>query len=159
MEPSATEPTTEISKPVLDGDQLSLVGLNLTAVPVGLASTYGDNVRKLDFSYNQISTIERLDQFKQLQSLVLDNNELVSEQKFPVLPVLHTLCVNSNNIDDLKLFLDCLTKSCPNLKYLSMLKNPACPNYFVGKDFDDYKRYRYYVLFRLKKSSFWIHRW
>jgi len=35
-----------------------------------------------------------------------------------------------------------------------MLKNPACPNYFTGKDFEDYKRYRYYVLFRLKKLKF-----
>jgi len=35
-----------------------------------------------------------------------------------------------------------------------MLKNPACPNYFNGKDFDDYKRYRLYVLFRMKKLKF-----
>jgi hypothetical protein len=50
-----------------------------------------------------------------------------------------------------------------------MLKNPACPNYFVGKDFEDYQRYRYfaplilsfitskkrlYVLYRLKNLKF-----
>jgi hypothetical protein len=35
-----------------------------------------------------------------------------------------------------------------------MLKNPACPNYFVGKDGEDYKRYRYFVLFKLKKLKF-----
>ena len=49
-----------------------------------------------------------------------------------------------------------------------MLKNPACPNYFIGKDSDDYQRYRYsvllvivayhyyryYVLHRLKKLKF-----
>ncbi len=63
--------------------------------------------------------------------------------------------------------MDCVVKSFPNLTYLSMLKNPACPNYFTGKDSDDYKRYRfvplsthhspitrYYVLFRLPKLKF-----
>lgn len=39
--------------------------------------------------------------------------------------------------------MDFVEYSFPNLRYLSMLKNPACPNYFVGKDFDDYKRYRF----------------
>jgi hypothetical protein len=35
-----------------------------------------------------------------------------------------------------------------------MLKNPACPNYFTGKDQDDYQRYRYYVLHRLPRLHF-----
>lgn len=144
----------EHREPVLTNDKLSCVGMNLTSIPAELGSTYGDKVRQLDFSYNQIRKIENLEKFKNLQSLVLDDNEVVSEQKLPSMPSLHTLCVNSNNITDLKAFLDCLTKSCPNLKYLSMLKNPACPNYFVGKDFDDYQRYRYYVLYRLKKLKF-----
>ncbi len=38
--------------------------------------------------------------------------------------------------------MDCITKAFSNITYLSMLKNPACPNFFTGKDFDDYKRYR-----------------
>eukprot|EP01102_Stenamoeba_stenopodia_P020895 TRINITY_DN8298_c0_g1_i2.p1 TRINITY_DN8298_c0_g1~~TRINITY_DN8298_c0_g1_i2.p1 ORF type:complete len:120 (-),score=24.26 TRINITY_DN8298_c0_g1_i2:72-431(-) len=35
-----------------------------------------------------------------------------------------------------------------------MLKNPACPNYFVGKEQQDYQRYRYYVLWCLPKLKF-----
>ena len=35
-----------------------------------------------------------------------------------------------------------------------MLKNTACPDYFVGKDADDYARYRYYCLHRLPRLLF-----
>ncbi len=35
-----------------------------------------------------------------------------------------------------------------------MLKNPACPNFFFGKDANDYRRYRLYVLSRLPKLKF-----
>jgi hypothetical protein len=35
-----------------------------------------------------------------------------------------------------------------------MMKNPACPNYFTGKDSDDYRRYRQFVLARLSKLKF-----
>jgi len=50
--------------------------------------------------------------------------------------------------------MDAIAKCFPNLTYLSMLKNPACPNYFTGKDMDDYKRYRLYVIYRMKKLKF-----
>jgi hypothetical protein len=46
-------------------------------------------------------------------------------------------------IDSLDEFLNSIQESFPNLKYLSMLKNPCCPNYFVGKDSQAYQKYRY----------------
>ena len=82
-----------------------------------------------------------LEKFKDLEHLVLDNNEL-SEGQFPLLPKLHTLCVNNNKIEDLDTFVDNIKENLPSLKYLSMLKNPACPNFFSGKRDDDYTRYR-----------------
>jgi hypothetical protein len=82
-----------------------------------------------------------------LEILVVDNNLLKSVQKFPHLPLLHTLWVNSNNIEELKPFIDAVSVSFPNLKYLSMMKNPACPNFLTGKDEDDYRRYRHSVFF------------
>lgn len=95
----------------------------------------------------------------------MDNNILSSDQEFPLLPNLHTLCVNSNKIDDLELFLSNVQKNMPKLAYLSMLKNPACPNFFVGRHEDDYTRYRlgnyyfftksfYTKLFSLSKFNF-----
>lgn len=49
-------------------------------------------------------------------------------------------------IDNLDLFLNAIHDKFPNLKYLSMLKNPCCPNYFVGKDSQAYQRYRYALI-------------
>lgn len=42
----------------------------------------------------------------------------------------------------------------PKLNYLSMLKNPCCPNYFVGKDSAAYQKYRYSVLARIPTLKF-----
>jgi len=139
---------------IVEDDHLSVVGQNLDCIPLSFGEEYGENIRQLDLSYNNISKIENLQQFTKLQSLVLDNNLLTSEQTIPLMSSLQTLCVNNNNIDNLKIFMDFVSKNLPNLTYLSMLKNPACPNYFNGKDFEDYQRYRYYVLYRIKKLKF-----
>jgi len=51
--------------------------------------------------------------------------------------------------------MDEIEKKFPNLSYLSMMKNPACPNmYFSDGEAEAYQRYRYYVIFRLKKLKF-----
>jgi len=42
--------------------------------------------------------VSNLDGFANLKNLVLDNNMLESDQKFPKLKQLHTLWVNNNNI-------------------------------------------------------------
>lgn len=102
------------------------------------------------------SLLEALDGFAaKLESLVVDSNRLCSQQSaLPLLPALTTLCVNDNAIDDLDAWLRCLSAKCPALTYLSMLKNPACPNFFTGKDQQDYARYRLYVLHCLPGLKF-----
>lgn len=45
-------------------------------------------------------------------------------------------------ITNLEVFLPLVSKAFPNLTFLSLLKNPACPNELTGKDQDDYRRYR-----------------
>lgn len=85
----------------------------------------------------------------------MDSNRLVAQQsKLPRLDALATLCVNDNDIANLEQWLSCVTAAFPNLTYLSMLKNPACPNYFTGKDQQDYARYRLYVVHRLPALKF-----
>jgi len=138
---------------ISNGEQLSLIGQSLNNIPVNVDGAL--KIKRLDLSYNNIVKLENLAQFQNLTYLVVDNNQLESDQsQLPKIQSLQTLWVNSNNIDDLKILLDCISNSFPNLTYLSMLKNPACPNYFTGKDFEDYKRYRYYVLYRMKKLKF-----
>ena len=65
-----------------------------------------------------------------------------------------TFWVNGNEIADLIALVDAVSAQFPNLTYLSLFKNPACPNFFMGKDDDDYKRYRNYVLYRLPNLKF-----
>ena len=47
-----------------------------------------------------------------------------------------------------------IKQSYPNLTFLSLLGNTACPNELVLKDEDDYQRYRYYVLHNLPALKF-----
>jgi len=140
------------SEIILNSEQLSIISQNITEIPPSV--TGAATILQVHLSYNSIVKLTNLEQFKSLNSLVVDNNQLDSVQNLPSILTLQTLWVNNNNISDLKTFMDTLSKAFPNLTYLSMLKNPACPNYFNGKDFDDYKRYRLYVLYRLKKLKF-----
>lgn len=45
-----------------------------------------------------------------------------------------------------------LKESCPNLKYLCLMGNPAAPSYFNGGTFYEYLQYRY-VLFTFRNSD------
>jgi len=162
----AVETSESEGECVLKGTQLSILAQNLNCLPENVLEdcvvTQGNKehsyspskVQQLDLSYNCFKTLDNLDKFPNLVSLVVDNNQLESLQNLPQNESMQTLWVNNNNISELKVFLDCVSKAFPNLTYLSMLKNPACPNYFTGKDHDDYKRYRFYVLYRLKKLKF-----
>lgn len=49
-----------------------------------------------------------------------------------------------------------ISTNCPNLSYLSLLGNSACPNQLANVENDerDYQRYRYYVLHRLPNLIF-----
>ncbi len=115
---------------------------------------YGD-LTSVDLSYNGITVLDSLDGFTKLESLIVDSNCLEAKQdRLPRLTSLTTLCVNDNNIEDIDQWLTCVTNSFPSLTYLSMLKNPACPNYFIGKDQQDYARYRLFVLHRLPGLKF-----
>lgn len=114
----------------------------------------------------QHSKIENIERFTRLQSLVLDNNSIESlasitdesgsSMSKQCTQHLETLWLNNNRLMDLDEVLDVLADKSrfPRLSYLSLLKNPCCPNEFTGGDTDDYQRYRYYVLWRLKGLKF-----
>lgn len=140
--------TIEGAKLTNNGKNLSIVGLDLKVIPDNLASLYPD-IESLDFSHNCITKIEKLDKLTKLKTLVFDNNEIESITEFPKLLNLETLWLNNNNIKDIDPLLKALGKL-TNLKHLSLLKNPICPNEFTGNDGDDYKMYRFYVLHKLK---------
>jgi Leucine-rich repeat (LRR) protein len=86
-----------------------------------------------------------LDRFTQLKSLVADNNDIEDVSHLPKLSNLETLWLNNNRIHDIDQLLSVCETNFPNLNYLSILKNPACPNEFTGNDTDDYQRHRHVI--------------
>jgi len=123
--------------------KVSIVSQDITEIPMDLGLKYGKETKELAITFCRLTHVSNLEDFKSLVCLVLDNNEIGSDMNvFPELPALETLWVNNNNIQYLDRFLAAIRGKVPNLKYLSMLKNPCCPNYFVGKGTSDYKKYR-----------------
>lgn len=59
-------------------------------------------------------------------------------------------------IENLELFLTKISKSFPDLEYLSLLNNPCCPNQLTNStdSDDDYKNYRFRVVETLKQLKF-----
>uniref|UniRef100_A0A6B2LCW4 U2A'/phosphoprotein 32 family A C-terminal domain-containing protein n=1 Tax=Arcella intermedia TaxID=1963864 RepID=A0A6B2LCW4_9EUKA len=81
--------------------------------------------------------------------MILDGNLISAHVKFPPIGTLHTLWLNSNEIDNTAVLLDHLVEVCPNLQDLSLLKNPACLNYFSGGTPAEYRDYRLYIINRM----------
>lgn len=52
----------------------------------------------LVFSYNNIETLKGLENFTRLQELILDNNKLEDNIRFPFMPYLKTLSLNNNKV-------------------------------------------------------------
>jgi len=136
-------------QPMVVVEKLTLAYRDLYDINPRIVQQFGPTVKELDLSNNNIKELTALKGFPVLETLVLDHNEVTSHTKFPLMPKLHTLWVNSNKISNLILFIDKLASSTPHLKFLSMLKNEACPNFFNGKSLQDYNDYRRYVICRL----------
>lgn len=104
-------------------------------------------VRELDVSNNGLSELAFCSDLSKLHTLIADNNKLTSTSQLPYLPSLKTLSVNFNNINSLETFLDNLEAAFPNLTYLSLINNEACP--YFSKLSHHYYNYRIYVISRL----------
>lgn len=133
--------------------RLSLAFRDLDEIHPRIVEKFAAKVVDLDLSNNNLSNIDPLKAFTKLETLVLDNNKISSHTKFPPLPKLSTLWVNHNNITNLSVFIDKLVDSVPNLKYLSMLGNEACPNFLNGGSLKQYNDYRQYIINRLRNLT------
>ncbi|KAL1417432.1 hypothetical protein MTO96_006175 [Rhipicephalus appendiculatus] len=93
----------------------------------------------------------------ELRELVLDNNELRDASEFRFNAQLATLSLNKNCFDNLDYLVSCIEQCYPSLTFLSLLGNPACPDQISNPDRDDdddYQRYRYYVIHKLRQLKF-----
>ncbi|CAI9717853.1 leucine-rich melanocyte differentiation-associated protein [Octopus vulgaris] len=129
---------------VFANGQLTYACNDVHVIPEKLIESFCTKTKRLDLSYNLLYTLKGLENFTDLEELVLDNNWIDDDTEFPALNSLHTLTLNKNNISDLESFLLKLKASYTNLKYLSLLGNNACPNQLSDKEKDDgdYQRYR-----------------
>lgn len=141
---------------VVNGTQVSYIGHDCELIPEFLAANYGSSAKRLDLSFNQLRSLTGLKAFSQLEELIVDNNLLGNDLRLPRLPQLHTLTLNKNQLSDIEALLEHLQEVTPALEYLSLLGNEACPNQLVSldKDEDDYQRYRYFVLHKLRNLKF-----
>jgi hypothetical protein len=111
---------------------LSLAWNHLRAIPNEWCEKFGCYTKRLVVSNNFLDNLEFAALFPLLEELEADNN-LVNGASFPHLPRLKHLSLNRNSIRDLDALVVALKKSCPNLLYLSLLGNEACPIFSTDK--------------------------
>ncbi|XP_063884061.1 leucine-rich melanocyte differentiation-associated protein-like isoform X2 [Scylla paramamosain] len=135
--------------------KLCFVGQDCHRIPSILGATYGMQTKRLDLSFNAIRSLDGLERFPYLEELVLDNNFIDDGVVLPYLDTLHTLSLNKNKVSDLGRLLDQIGDRLPNLRYLSLLGNKACPDQLTGVGNErDYRIYRMHVLHRLPHLRF-----
>ena len=125
---------------------------NLNQIDVKLFPQNPETIKTLDLTENNLTganDLRFLFEFPNLTTLILDKNQIGSKFIIPPMPLLTTLWVNHNKIENLVVFIENLQMFCPNLKYLSMMNNKAAPSYFNGGSFVEYNDYRLYVLSKL----------
>jgi len=134
---------------------INLSSRGLNKLTEKIVQNFGTTARRLDLTDNEIKSGALFDQMTALEVLVLDKNNIETFDSWPVLKNVTTLWLNNNKISDINATMDFISKTFPNLSYLSMMKNPACPNmYFSDGEAEAYQRYRYFVIHRLKKIQF-----
>eukprot|EP00040_Diaphanoeca_grandis_P010148 m.51970 g.51970 ORF g.51970 m.51970 type:complete len:271 (+) comp21526_c0_seq1:142-954(+) len=148
------EPEDEDGGVQYSNGMLSCAGQDWTEVTRQVAERYGPKAKRVDLCYNELTTLKNCELFHKCEELVLDNNCLGDDMVLPAMPALHTLSLNKNRISDTEKLLVQVKACYPKLRFLSLLGNEACPNELMMKDEDDYKRYRYFVLFHLPDLKF-----
>ncbi|XP_076043216.1 leucine-rich melanocyte differentiation-associated protein-like isoform X2 [Oratosquilla oratoria] len=136
--------------------ELCFVGQDCQRIPGILGATYGLQTKRLDLSFNAIKSVKGLDKFPYLEELILDNNCVDDSVTIPRLDTLHTLSLNKNKLSNLPKLVEQVKRQLPNLRYLSLLGNAACPDMLspLHTREEDYAAYRLYVLQHLPRLRF-----
>jgi len=78
---------------------VAFTGEDIERIPDDLIRRYSSIAKRLDLSFNKLSSLEGLDNFQSLEELILDNNNLMDDSlTLPNLPNLHTLTLNKNHV-------------------------------------------------------------
>eukprot|EP00904_Undaria_pinnatifida_P005894 jgi/Undpi1/2434/HiC_scaffold_13.g05815.m1 len=133
-----------------DGCHLSLACRPFGRIPESVALAEGRFVTSLNLTECDLTSFANLQCFPLLQTLVLDKNNLEDIKGCPAIPTLTTLWFNNNRVANLPAFLDQVFERFPKLTDLSMMRNPACPGLMdiQRPDMEACRMYRTYVVFR-----------
>lgn len=126
--------------------RLTLAYERLYEIPKTIVERFSDHIRYLDISHNKITNLDALVFFRNLTSLIADDNPITENCCLPPLPKLQLLWLNRCKISSLYPWVGKLKESCPNLQFLSLMGNPAAPSYFNGGTFYEYLQYRLFVI-------------
>ncbi|CAG9856741.1 unnamed protein product [Phyllotreta striolata] len=126
--------------------RLSLAHERLHNMPKVLLEQLAPTVRILDISYNEFESLDFLEYFPELTTLICDHNSITSDDFLPHLPKLELLWMNHCKILDLFKWIYQLSLSCPNLKYLSLMSNPGTPFRPGGRNTKEQIQYRLFVI-------------
>jgi len=127
-------------------DNINLAGRNLEAIPSSIAAQ-AKAVKSLNLTNNKMKFFDQLSAFTSLETLVLDKNNLKNIIGLPKIETLKTLWLNNNLIDNFEKLLFRVKELFPNLKYLSLLRNPINPAVYFGVENEKpYKRFRRRIL-------------
>lgn len=77
---------------------MNYAGHECQRIPIVLANSFGKHTKRLDLSFNSLTTLEGLESFLVLEELILDNNSLNDGVNFCYLPLLNTLSLNNNKV-------------------------------------------------------------
>lgn len=135
-----------------DHTTFKIVGQDITEFNV--APSQAHLIETVDLSFNALQSVSGLEGFSALRELVLDNNRLGDDMELPVLPNLQTLSLNKNRICHIESLLCKVLRASPNIEFLSLLGNSACPNELTCGDEEDYQNYRYIVIQSLPSLRF-----
>jgi len=127
-------------------DNINLAGRNLEAIPSSIAAQ-AKAVKSLNLTNNKMKFFDQLSAFTSLETLVLDKNNLKTIIGLPKIETLKTLWLNNNLIENFEKLLFRVKELFPNLKYLSLLRNPINPAVYFGVENEKpYKRFRRRIL-------------
>ena len=104
-------------------------------------------------NFNGLNDLKFLFDFVNLKTLIIDKNQIQSNIRLPYMHNLSTLWLNHNKIENLAIFVQNISMSCPSLIYLSMINNKASPSYFNGGTLAEYNDYRFFTISKLPKLS------
>ncbi|XP_043289023.1 leucine-rich melanocyte differentiation-associated protein-like [Venturia canescens] len=139
----------------VENKQAWYTGQRAERIPSGLVRVVGNDCVSLDLSYNELTSISSVEDYVNLQQLIIDNNKLRDLKTLPKMPRLTTLSLNNNKVIDIDEALERIKECCPSIEYVSLLGNPGYPDQLTanaGTDEADYERYRLYAIHTLPST-------